>query len=361
MNLVPALYATADARWFKKSYLDDLRGGETESSTDPIAPVGFPLTTRSQKVVFHTATNPPSIPARTMINRSTTLHTSGFSQFQHNQPAEYRRHGLAESAADHQFAVLTLCFDEPLNRRNGRDAASMLASQIGVLREACFQLRSLRSVIDNVTRNEPLPQQTVVITIDARNAQPDSPLLQVLKTLEVPATVFLSTSPVEEQLEVDRQNWHRLVLNGLVDFGAQPTDPDVRTDPLAFHDDLRTCLDYLESEFGVVGPPFAFPAGSGRWDRAFEEIAMAAGAVCCLTDRSELVDLRSKNFSWGRLIMTESDSPAKIVRKLRRQFSTWSRVWRRLCSQKPVGCPRLPKLLADEIRSNGCRHGQRKS
>ncbi len=285
-----------------------------------------------------------------MTNRSTTLDSSGFSHFRYDRPDAYRHDGAAKSPGNHQFAVLTFCSSESMSQRGGSRAASAIDRQIEAIRGAGFQFSPLSNVIDNSKCNEALPQKTVAITIDARNANPDSPELQTLKALEVPTTVFLSTSQLEEQREIDRQKWHRLALSGLIEFGAQPSRrQNAETDPVSFHEDLVSCFDHLESEFAVTQPAFAFPVGSGHCDGQLAEIALAAGAFCCLTDRQELVDLHSKSFQWARFHVTESDSPQKIVGRLQCGFSTWSHLWRTLRSKMPTRSRRLPMLLADGI------------
>ena len=237
-----------------------------------------------------------------------------------------QRRNSSRAALQPPFAVLTFRGKSKAEDVEPERAARLLAEQVKGLQATGFQFRSLDAAVSN--SGQETSGGTLVLTIDARDAQADSPLLAALSTLEVPTTVFQTAAQIQDQTRRQREYWHRLTLTGLFDFGIQASVESIRQPrPIDDYEGLVMSRDYLASEFAITRPMFAFPVGSNVWDAEWEQMALAIGARCCLADRSQLVNLNHSNFRWGRFLVTEEDSPRVVNRRLRRQFSQWRQIW----------------------------------
>jgi peptidoglycan/xylan/chitin deacetylase (PgdA/CDA1 family) len=214
-----------------------------------------------------------------------------------------------------------------------------------------FRVWPLRQVLDHRARGLALPPQTVVVTFDDgfetvyRHAWP------VLRALQVPATVFVSTAFLGSRTPFPFDRWglaHRdrvpgesyrplttaqcqeMTRDGLVELGSHThTHQDFRGRPDELREDMRISVEILRARFGCGDVPFAFPFGRrslGFAGDALLAAARQAGVTCALTTEAEVVEPCDDPFGWGRFNAYDWDTGATLAGKLAGWYSWAPRV-----------------------------------
>ena len=232
---------------------------------------------------------------------------------------------------------------------------------------------SLAQVLDAIECEEPLDDQTTVVTFDDGFQSVLDHALPVLQKLKIPATVFLNTQFLESHDAMPFDHWgvreasrapeghyrpltirqcHAMQDTGLIDFGAHThSHQDFRGRPQAFLADLRTNIEFLREHLGVERPTFAFPYGivrEGFADASLTAAARQIGVRCALNTRHETLSPGRDPFLWGRIHVADWDTPRTLAAKLGGRYAwfpalkdRWSR-WRG--NYKPqYDAPHLPK------------------
>jgi peptidoglycan/xylan/chitin deacetylase (PgdA/CDA1 family) len=213
-------------------------------------------------------------------------------------------------------------------------------AQITGLLERGFRVWPLGRLLDLWMRREPVPPRTLVITFDDGFDNIATDAWPVLRELEIPATVFVSTAfldadvfafdawgrthsgvaPAEAYRPLTGTHTVSLLRSGLIEIGTHThTHRDFRGDPQALAEDLRRSLDLLRSRFGLRQVPFAFPFGRphlGYVSPALVEAARRTGVTCALTTENRPVNLATDPFSWGRFNAFEYDTAATLAAKV---------------------------------------------
>ena len=238
--------------------------------------------------------------------------------------------------------------------------------QLEGLIDAGYRFWPLRDVLASASRGEHLPGRVAVVTFDDGFASVYLHAFPVLKDLGVPATVFLTTAFIGDPDPFPFDHWGRrhreavpddawrplswtqikeMEASGLVEFGTHThSHANFKRKPDDFFQDLRRSVAVLNRRLGKRDRAFSFPFGSvraGFVDGELIEAAKRAGVTCGLSTEIELVDTRTSPFSWGRLEIVDSDTPAIARAKLQGWFG-WMRGprevlrWvRRLASSMP--------------------------
>lgn len=239
--------------------------------------------------------------------------------------------------------------------------ARFRAQITGLLRRG-FQFQSLRKVLEAHQQGQPLPPRSAVLTFDDGFESVWTGAWPVLRELQVPATVFVSTAYLNRSEPFPFDPWgmayHRQVKpesyrpltmsqcqemldSGLVDLGPHThTHRDFRGQPELFEQDLQLSIVYLESHFGITEQMFAFPFGrrkAGFSGEPLVEAARRAGVVCSLTTEAEPVDLKTDPFHWGRFNVYEWDNGATLAARLRGWYSWAPRLQNYLSSRTEGG------------------------
>jgi peptidoglycan/xylan/chitin deacetylase (PgdA/CDA1 family) len=213
--------------------------------------------------------------------------------------------------------------------------------QLEGLLQRAYRFAPLSDVVADAARGQAPPRRTVVVTFDDGYDNVREYALPVLRDLDIPASVFVTTAyigsnepfpfdpwadrnrgsaPPATWRPLDWEGCTVLAASGLVEVGSHThTHRDLRADPDAFEQDVRTSLEVLGSRLGAGPRPFAFPYGNVSSGFAGTELVAAArraGVTCGLTTEIELVDPTRDPFSWGRVEAVESDSPATCAAKL---------------------------------------------
>jgi peptidoglycan/xylan/chitin deacetylase (PgdA/CDA1 family) len=221
----------------------------------------------------------------------------------------------------------------------------------GLLRRG-FQFIPLRRAIVSHANGDPLPPRSVVVTFDDCFESVFTEAWPILKELQVPATLFLSTAYLDSDQPFPFDTWaeefldrvpsthyrpirteqcREMATSELVELGSHThTHADFRQHLQAFIEEMHCSTEILRSRFDVDRPPFAFPYGSvanGYASRDLTEAARASGVACALTTEVKLIDLRSDPFGWGRLNVFEWDTSFTLSGKLSGWYD-WAPRWK---------------------------------
>jgi peptidoglycan/xylan/chitin deacetylase (PgdA/CDA1 family) len=219
------------------------------------------------------------------------------------------------------------------------------ARQLEHLLDAGWRFLPVRDVVAAAQADRPLPPKLAVLTFDDGYRNLHANVWPVLRRLQVPATVFVTTAFLDSQAPFPFDDWGRrhagqapplaweplgwaecreMERSGLVEIGSHThTHRNLRGRPEEFAADLATSLGLLERHLGPGPRSFSFPFGSVRHGFAGPELmaaARAGGVSCALTTEIELADPRADRFGWGRLEVGEHDSGAVVAAKLNGRY-----------------------------------------
>src|SRR5262249_44469589 len=144
----------------------------------------------------------------------------------------------------------------------------------------------LARVLEHQRAARPVPSRVFVVTFDDGHESVYRGAWPVLRSLRVPATVFLATAYLDRDEPFPFDDWtargargvpawawrplrseqcREMAADGLVELGAHThTHADFRGRPVELEQDLARCVDVLADRFGVSLPSFAFPFGVRR-------------------------------------------------------------------------------------------------
>jgi peptidoglycan/xylan/chitin deacetylase (PgdA/CDA1 family) len=208
-------------------------------------------------------------------------------------------------------------------------------AQIRGLQERGYVIRPLAEMLRIHRLGLPLPPRTVVLTFDDGFTTVYTEAWPILKELEAPATVFLSTAyldsdcpfpfdawgdefrdrlPAESWRPLRSQQCGEMLASGLIALGAHThTHQDFRGRPAEFAEDMRTCTGLLQARFGLEEVGFAFPFGAA--DEDLMDATRQSGVTCALMVRDGLIDPRSDPFGWPRFTPDEWDTADTLMAK----------------------------------------------
>ena len=215
-----------------------------------------------------------------------------------------------------------------------------------------FQFVPLRRALECHIGGRTLPQRSVVVTFDDCFETVFTEAWPILKELQVPATLFLSTGYLDSDQQFPFDTWaeefaHQvptchyrpitteqcceMAVSGLVDLGTHThTHADFRQHIQAFTEEMSSSIEIVSSRFGVDSPPFAFPFGGvakGFASPALTEAARASRVACALTTEAKLIDVRTDPFGWGRLNAFAWDTSSTLTGKLCGWYD-WAPRWK---------------------------------
>lgn len=194
---------------------------------------------------------------------------------------------------------------------------------------------------------EPIPSRTFVVTFDDGYENLYYHAWPILKSLRVPATVFVATGyldadrpfpfddweakacatvPVVSWKPLTRQHCAEMLDEGLIEIGSHThSHADFHGQPEAFRADVERSLEVLREFFGIVRASFAFPFG--YFSREMVEVSRAVGLKCALTAEPRLVLPNADPFSWGRFTVTDRDTACSLSLKFNCWYSAMRCVW----------------------------------
>lgn len=232
--------------------------------------------------------------------------------------------------------------------------------QISGLLARGYHVWPLCKVLEHRDCGQNVPSRTVVVTFDDGYESVYRYAWPILRELNAPATIFVSTAfldgvepfpfdqwgvtfgdrvPPETFRPLTTAQCQELLDHGQIELGAHThTHQDFRDRPEEFRQDLQTSVEILQSRFGVRRPTFAFPFGCPFRGFAARDLIAAAkrtDVLCGLTTECALVDPAGDPFGWGRFNVFPWDTAATLDGKLAGWYG-WA--------------PRLRKTIARAIR-----------
>jgi peptidoglycan/xylan/chitin deacetylase (PgdA/CDA1 family) len=197
---------------------------------------------------------------------------------------------------------------------------------------------ALRDLLETARRGETIPHQTFVVTFDDGYENVYLEAWPILKSLQIPATIFLATSYLDSDASFPFDDWHEagaervpkaawrplttaqcreMSESGLIELGAHThTHAHFQNDSVAFERDLRECMTVLRDRFGVSEATFAFPFGKSRLGYETSEFINTAkrlSILCALTTEPQRVGRYSDRHSWGRFEATQADTAKTLA------------------------------------------------
>jgi len=295
---------------------------------------------------------------------------------------------------DGKFAVLT--YHRIAKRVSGLPKPTLNVSpsrferQIRGLVDRGFEFWSLRRVLTQVAQGERLPNNLLVLTFDDGFHGVYASAWPFLRSMRVPATVFLNTAYLNRQEPFPFDHWGQryagrapeesyrpltvdqcveLSQGGLIEFGAHThCHDDFRGRPEAFRADLRMNVAVITSLFGTRDVTFAFPFGSPQLGFTAADLIAAAkaeGVLCGLTTDCDRADPAADPFGWGRFHVFDWDNAATLGARLggwyrwapraRRRMRVWlGRPVRDVAAARPrFAVDRSGVLETDDGRDRG--------
>jgi peptidoglycan/xylan/chitin deacetylase (PgdA/CDA1 family) len=227
--------------------------------------------------------------------------------------------------------------------------------QITGLLSRGFSVWALRQVLQYRKSGKPIPPRTIVITFDDGFESVYTNAWPILRELDIPATVFVSTAYLDSMTPFPFDAWGNawqrrvpaecyrplstaqcceMAAEGLIELGAHThTHRDFRDRPDEFREDLQISVDVVRERFGEPEPSSAFPFGAPHRGYASECLVDAArktGVCCALTTECVPVDPQSDPFRWGRFNAFPWDTGATLAAKLGGWYGWAGRLKRRV-------------------------------
>lgn len=243
--------------------------------------------------------------------------------------------------------------------------------QITGLADSGFRFRPLREVLRCRNLGEPVSPQTVVLTFDDVYRSVYLNAWPVLRELNIPATMFISTAyldcdepfpfdpwgtayretaPPDTYAPLTSAQCREMAESGLIELGSHThTHGDFRGRPERFRWEVQTSLEILQTSFGAEDIPFAFPygrVGSGHAGDDLVEAARESGVTCALTTECDPVDLQSDPFCWGRFNAYDWDTAGTLAAKLQGWYGWAPKLQERLSQVIRAGKPRKRRRAA---------------
>jgi peptidoglycan/xylan/chitin deacetylase (PgdA/CDA1 family) len=213
--------------------------------------------------------------------------------------------------------------------------------QLRGLLQRGFQPWPLRKALEYHRRRLAMPKRVFVVTFDDGYENNYTQAFPILRELNVPATLFLSTAYLESgepmpsddwtgkgASDVPPEAWRPLTLaqcremqaSGLVELGGHThTHQDFRGRIDEFRADLRLNLAFLQKQLGLTDATFAIPYGSRKEQfatAAMSRVVCEAGFLCSLGTEDELCRVADSPFDWGRFNVEQHDTAATLAGKL---------------------------------------------
>lgn len=225
--------------------------------------------------------------------------------------------------------------------------------QITTLLDRGFVIWPLSRIIEYAAAGRAIAPRTIALTFDDGYETVFTEVFPILRKLEQPATVFVSTAflddegpfpyddwgiayenraPIQTYRMLTTANCLEMVASGLIELGSHThTHEDFRDRPEDFRRDVETSLDILNLRLGQRNVAFAYPWGKTHSGFAGGQLLNAAKQTeisCALTTESRLVDPASDPFDWGRFNVFPWDTGATLAAKLDGWYS-WAPKLRR--------------------------------
>jgi peptidoglycan/xylan/chitin deacetylase (PgdA/CDA1 family) len=229
---------------------------------------------------------------------------------------------------------------------------------VGLLEQG-FTAWPLTRALAAYAGREATPERVFIVTFDDAYASVFQHAWPVLRELDVPATVFLSTAyldqsgpfpfddwgtthrdtaPPDAYRPLSRDECRRMCDRGLIGLGSHAhTHQDLRGKPDELRRELQRSLPIVRELSGQADVAFAFPYGRRHSGHASDELIEAArscGVSAALTTEAETVDVCTEPWGWGRFNVYDWDTGATLAARLAGWYGWAPRLQARLSGKK---------------------------
>ncbi len=228
--------------------------------------------------------------------------------------------------------------------------------QLRYLLRRGFEPWHLQDIIRCFQNDQIIPRQVFAVTFDDGYRCMMSEALPILRSLGIPATVFLATAFLDQKGKMPQDDWSGAGLAGVPEVSYEALTLEecdiLAADPLITlgshthtHQDFRLRLDdfeadlvqsaeFLKSRWGLEDIPFAFPYGCSRGGYCTPEmstIVKRQGFTCALTTDTRIIRPETDHrFSWGRIPVTNRDTGRTLAAKLDGWYGAFKNMGRRI-------------------------------
>jgi peptidoglycan/xylan/chitin deacetylase (PgdA/CDA1 family) len=237
---------------------------------------------------------------------------------------------------------------------------SIFRAQMEGLLARGFQPWPLRRLIDYCARGAPIPRKTFAVTFDDGHESVYRHAWPVLKDLNIPATLFLTTDYIDGPLAFPYDDWEgagsdqvpaefwramntsqclTMAADDLIELGAHThSHQDFCDRPQQFADDLAINAELLRAKLGIENPAFAFPFG--RATAAMMDAVREAGMTCGLTAFAVMTEPTETPFGWGRFNVESWDTATTLAAKMSGWYG-WAQHLRRMIARSGLTGPAM--------------------
>jgi peptidoglycan/xylan/chitin deacetylase (PgdA/CDA1 family) len=211
-----------------------------------------------------------------------------------------------------------------------------LRRQLSGLLARGFQAWPLSRLAAAQRESQKVPSHVFAITFDDGYENNYLNAWPILRELQVPATIFLTTKYLDTDQPFPFDDWsatgsscvpastwrplttaqcQEMSASGLIELGAHTHSHGRFLGRCNdFHSDLKQCLDVLRDRFGLLNPAFAFPYGDTGPELI--EIAKRLPVACCVTTRHRRVETGDDIYDFGRFSVSDTDTAMMLAAKI---------------------------------------------
>lgn len=226
-----------------------------------------------------------------------------------------------------------------------------LRSQLEYLLDKGYEAWRLADLVDFANKGKRIPRRAFAVTFDDGYRCVATEAAPILKSLEIPATVFLATGLLGAPGRMPQDDWEGagdirvprdyyeplsekdcdwLLKTNLFELGSHThTHQDFRGREKAFEDDIRASAEFMRQRWGLKHIPFAFPYGCSRkgfCTSAMRDAVRRVGFFCALTADAKIVNPQADDvYGWGRIVAHDTDSGRLLAAKLDNWYGAFKR------------------------------------
>ncbi len=212
------------------------------------------------------------------------------------------------------------------NKTQSYNAVSLetFKKQIKFIKNKGYNAISLDDYCQRLTQNEPIPRNTVVITLyDGKDSNLDA--AKVLKELDLPATIFIAVDNVGKDNYLSQEDIQWILSNTSITIGSHT----LTNTYLPSLEDYQIRIEVAESRNKLQGMfdsnvnTFSYPVG-GYTPQTIEDVKEAGYLCACTTNRGTSKELN--RYTLRRIKVTQRDKKFELWAKLSGFYNIFKRV-----------------------------------
>ncbi len=218
---------------------------------------------------------------------------------------------------------------EPVSAEQAQLACSprLFRTQLTLLKSQGYSFYHLSDVIEWLKKNQPIPERSIVITMDDGYQDNYENAFPILNELKVPATIFLATALIGETnrwinnetfankamlswQQIEEMRTHGIRFGGHTKNHVRLTEVDDKT----ALDEITQCKSAIENRLGEKINYFAYPYGLFKQEH--KEMVKEAGFTASCSTQSGFNGLDADILALRRIDVHGSDNESRFMRKI---------------------------------------------